>query len=497
MSNFRLSALSFLTLTLAACSTLPTPGQTSSGSRSLSSQALTCAAWSATTVYNAGDTASAGGVTYKANWWTQGDAPATHSGPSGSGQPWSVISGTCGTTSPGGDTTAPSVSLSASPSSVTTAGNISLSASASDNVGVSKVEFYQGTTLLSTDTTAPYTASEAVTSAQNGTRSYTAKAFDAAGNTKSASASVTVNISTTGGGTTPTGLNYFSAPYILPGESTPNLSSVMSATGQKTFMLAFILAPSGGGCTPTWDGTRTLSGDTVMGPLINTIRSNGGDINVSVGGYGGTKLGQVCADAASTAAAYQQVITKYKLKAMDFDLEEPEYENLQAINNEIGAVAILLANNPGLQVSFTVPGTSSGTGYFGKNVLDTAKRLGATNANFSIMPFDGGFNGASSQIAALEQFHTMLMTAFGWDSATAYKHEGVSMMNGRTDTAEHFYPADFQTVLDYAHSKGLGRYTFWSVGRDRACPNNADQLSASCSGIVQNDWDFTKFTAKF
>ncbi|AZI45094.1 hypothetical protein EHF33_19645 (plasmid) [Deinococcus psychrotolerans] len=195
MSHFRLSALSFLTLilTLAACSTSPTPG-----SNSLSSQALTCAAWNATTAY----TASAGGITYKANWWTQGDARAIHSGPSGSGQPWGVVSGTCGTTLPGGDTTAPSVSLSASPSSVTTVGNVTLSASASDNVGVSKVEFYSGTTLLNTDTTAPYTASEAVTSAQNGTRSYTAKTFKAAGNTKSASTSVTVNISS-GTGTTP------------------------------------------------------------------------------------------------------------------------------------------------------------------------------------------------------------------------------------------------------------------------------------------------------
>ncbi|MHA0043607.1 glycosyl hydrolase family 18 protein [Deinococcus sp. PEB2-63] len=97
-----------------------------------------------------------------------------------------------------GDTTAPTVSVTASPTSVTAAGNVTLTASASDNVGVTKVEFYQGATLLATDTTAPYSATEPVTSAQNGTRSYTAKAFDAAGNSRvSAAASVTVNIGTT------------------------------------------------------------------------------------------------------------------------------------------------------------------------------------------------------------------------------------------------------------------------------------------------------------
>lgn len=46
------------------------------------------AAWSAGTVYTGGNVASENGVNYLANWWTQGDDPATHNGGSGSGQPW-------------------------------------------------------------------------------------------------------------------------------------------------------------------------------------------------------------------------------------------------------------------------------------------------------------------------------------------------------------------------------------------------------------------------
>jgi chitinase len=55
------------------------------------------------------------------------------------------------------------------------------------------------------------------------------------------------------------------------------------------------------------------------------VRSDGGDVIVSAGGYNGTKLGQVCgtATAAAAAAAYQQVINTYELHAFDFDLEEP------------------------------------------------------------------------------------------------------------------------------------------------------------------------------
>ena len=289
---------------------------------------------------------------------------------------------------------------------------------------------------------------------------------------------------------------YASAPYLMPqSNNPPDPVSVMTATGQKAFQLAFILAPSGGGCSPTWDGTSAVSADTVVAGVVDKIRAAGGDVSVSVGGYGGTKLGQTCADPAATAAAYQQVIDKYGLRAIDFDLEEPEYENDAAMNNELGAAQILQRNNPDLFVSVTMPGTAAGTGWFGTLLLDKAKALGFTPDNFSIMPFDGGFNGAASQTAALEAFHTLLMNHLGWDSATAYAHEGFSGMNGKTDVSEYFYQADFQTVLDYALSHGLGRFTFWSVNRDRACGSSTD--NGICSNVTQNDWDFTKFTAKF
>ncbi|MFE0461942.1 carbohydrate-binding protein, partial [Kitasatospora sp. NPDC058965] len=146
----------------------------------------------------------------------------------------------------------------------------------------------------------------------------------------------------------------------------------------------------------------------------------------------------------------------------------------------------------------TTAGTTAGTGWFGQQMLNEAKSQGFTPNNFSIMPFDGGFSGAAAQTAALTSFNTLLQNTFGWSAATAYAHEGVSMMNGRTDSAEYFTQADFQTVLDYATAHGLARYTFWSVNRDRQCTGSVDPgLSGSCSSVVQNPWDFTKYTVKF
>jgi hypothetical protein len=62
----------------------------------------TCAAaWSSTAVYTAGDQASESGINYTANWWTQGNNPATNNGGSGSGQPW-TSDGACTGGSGGG-----------------------------------------------------------------------------------------------------------------------------------------------------------------------------------------------------------------------------------------------------------------------------------------------------------------------------------------------------------------------------------------------------------
>ena len=290
---------------------------------------------------------------------------------------------------------------------------------------------------------------------------------------------------------------YESAPYYSTMDSSVDLSQAMSATGTKAFEMAFILA-NGGSCTPSWDGSDPVSSDTQVAGEISTIRASGGDVIVSAGGYNGTKLGQVCGSAAATAAAYQQVVTTYGLHAVDFDLEEPEIENSTAISYELGAAQILQQEDPGLFVSITMPSTTTGANYFGQQLLNEAKSLGFTPNDYTIMPFDGGFSGGSSQVTALQDFNAQLMSTFGWSSSQAYAHQGFSGMNGRTDSAEYFYQSDFQTVLTFAENSGMSRYTFWSLNRDRQCtPVDPGYTSSECSGVAQNPWDFTAFTVAF
>jgi len=65
--------------------------------------ATTCAAaWNSTTVYTAGQQASENGTNYTADYWTQGNDPATSNGGSGSGQPWTSNGACTGGSSGGG-----------------------------------------------------------------------------------------------------------------------------------------------------------------------------------------------------------------------------------------------------------------------------------------------------------------------------------------------------------------------------------------------------------
>ncbi|OJT18181.1 hypothetical protein BO221_42635 [Archangium sp. Cb G35] len=91
------------------------------------------------------------------------------------------------------DNTAPSVAITSPANGATLFLSATLQASASDNAGVTQVVFYDGGTVIGTDTTAPYSLSWNVLGVSKGTHTLTARAYDAAGNvTTSAPVSVKV-----------------------------------------------------------------------------------------------------------------------------------------------------------------------------------------------------------------------------------------------------------------------------------------------------------------
>ena len=91
------------------------------------------------------------------------------------------------------DTVAPATSLTAPTNGATVANDVTISANATDNIGVTKVEFYINGSLVGTDTTAPYSHPWNSKTGANGTYTITAKAYDAADNS-TVSTPVSVNV---------------------------------------------------------------------------------------------------------------------------------------------------------------------------------------------------------------------------------------------------------------------------------------------------------------
>ena len=93
----------------------------------------------------------------------------------------------------GGDDIPPTVSITnpANGANVARRSTVTITATASDNVGVTRVEFLVNGALRCTDTTAPYSCNWSVPNVKNQTHQLQARAFDQAGNVGTASVQVT------------------------------------------------------------------------------------------------------------------------------------------------------------------------------------------------------------------------------------------------------------------------------------------------------------------
>jgi glucose/arabinose dehydrogenase len=163
-----------------------------------------------------------------------------------------------------GDTTPPTVSVTAPAAGATVSASTTVSATAADNVGVAGVQLLlDGANLGAEDTTAPYSVSWDTTGAANGSHSLSARARDAAGNTATSSV-VTVTVANGTGG--PSGLA--AAHAFDEGAGTTAADA------------------SGHGLTGTLTGGATWS----VGKYGTAVNLDGGDDFVNLGNPTGLQL---------------------------------------------------------------------------------------------------------------------------------------------------------------------------------------------------------------
>ena len=468
-----------------------------------------CAApWSSTAVYTAGMTASFNGVNYTANFWTQNQNPSTNNGGAGSGAPWTAT-GIC----------APCSTVPAAPTNLraasTTACSTSLSwnaVTAPANCTLTGYTIFRNGSSIGTTSGTSFVASGLSAST---TYSFAVAATDAAG---ASGQSAVISVTTPAGSCTVAPGGHMFAPYIDMGLTVgEQLLTIQQQSGIKTFTLGFIVS-GGSGCTPVWGGNGatvandTLPNGTTMLSLIQGVRSAGGDVIISFGGAFGTELGAntSCSTASQLQAAYQAVINKYSVNSstpvmLDFDLEGGAVDSpvrgdgVNGVDLRNQALAGLVAANPGLKISFTLPVLPTGLIQSGVNVLTSVASHHTPVSVVNVMAMDygsandnGGQMGLSATQAA-SNVHTQIQSA----GLTATV--GVTPMIGVNDTnTEIFQLADANMLLNFANQNSyITRLSMWSVARDNGSCAGAGFASASCSSITQNNWAFSQIFEAF
>jgi hypothetical protein len=94
---------------------------------------------------------------------------------------------------------APTVSITSPANGATVSGALAVTANASDNIGVTRVDFFVDGALAGSDAAAPYSVTVDTTRLANGSHAVLARALDAANNTGT-SGTVTVTVQNGGGG---------------------------------------------------------------------------------------------------------------------------------------------------------------------------------------------------------------------------------------------------------------------------------------------------------
>ncbi|MEU8693764.1 glycosyl hydrolase family 18 protein [Streptomyces sp. NPDC048665] len=342
------------------------------------------------------------------------------------------------------------------------------------------------------------------------TRPRSVRALLAGVATLAASAGLALGATGTAQAATPLPTHVF-APYFeaYNGDSPAALAQ---ASGAKYLTMAFLQADTKGSCTPYWNGAAGTPVDaSVFGSDFATIRSRGGDVIPSLGGYaadnGGTEIADSCTNVDSVAAAYEKIITTYDVSRLDMDVEDNSLTNTAGIDRRNQAIKKVqdwaAANGRSVQFSYTLPTTTSGLADSGLAVLRSAKNAGARIDVVNIMTFDY-YDGATHHMAtdtqtAASGLHDQLAALYpNMSDSHLWNSIGVTEMPGIDDygAAETFTTADATSVYDWALAKGINTLSFWALQRDNGgCPGTGG--SDSCSGIAQDTWYFSHTFAPF
>jgi hypothetical protein len=263
------------------------------------------------------------------------------------------------------------------------------------------------------------------------------------------------------------------------------------------------------------DKSQSIGGPgSAYGQDIASLQAAGGNVIPSFGGYsadqGGTEIADSCTDVSKIAAAYESVIQTYGVTRLDMDVEAKSLDNNAGIDRRNRAIALTeqWAATQGipLQIQYTLPVEPQGLESNGEAVLQNAVKSGATVDSVNVMVFDyyqrraGLVDLGQAATDAATNTHKELVSIFTTQTSDQlWSMLGMTLLPGIDDfpkKTEVTSLADAQTMLSFAQSNKMNFLSIWAIQRDNGgCPGTTD--SNTCSGIIQNTWDFSHLLNPF
>jgi chitinase len=255
---------------------------------------------------------------------------------------------------------------------------------------------------------------------------------------------------------------HYSAPYLqISDADVGDMAADLSATGTRFFTLAFFTPQNG--CTPIWEANGTGVGS--FKSQISSLQAAGGNVIPSFGGAEGGELAQTCTNTASLTAAYANVVNTYGTNRLDFDIEGGVLNDTAATARRNSALAALQAQNPAVQVDYTLAVDPGGLPSRELDLLRDAKNKGVrvSVVNLMVMDYYDGQPVINDALSSARATAPQLASLYGISTAAAYGMMGLTPIAGRNDDGAVFSQNDARTLESFAAANGVAELSFWEL----------------------------------
>jgi chitinase len=304
------------------------------------------------------------------------------------------------------------------------------------------------------------------------------------------------------------------APYV-DATLTPSYSfQDRSLDPARQVVLGFVVSAPGAVCAPSWGaayGFSQADQALALGPRLAELGQEGVGAVVSFGGRANTDLAEGCTNVPSLERAYQSVVSHYRLRTIDLDVEGAALSDAAAAQRRAAAVAGLQAaaarQHRPVRVWLTLPVEPDGLQSDAISVIDAMLRARVSLAGINIMTMDFRSPPATGQTMldlvqqAASAVHTQLqvqLARYGVSlgSPQVWQRMGITVMIGQNDIpGEIFTTDDAQGLVRFVNSNGIGRVSMWSLNRDSECGQAFGEsgiLSDACSGTPEQSLAFSQ-----